>query len=597
MKTSWLSRFSPPKSRLSGRSLQLSSAIESLEDRALMSSTIYVVPMIQVADVTHRHTLSDAMPFAGSGGTVIIEPGAIPDVGTVNVTMTGLTIMGDPGVGWGSLPQYDLNVNGDDTTLVNMNLGDVTLDSAADHLTIDRSRLANFTEMGAVTGAGSNTLTHNTISGFVDLQGNSGLAQFTGDVVAYNHFAGKAPTMLQLTNSNSTSIHDNTFVGDTNAQVAIRVRSNSAQVTIANNRIALSGAGMPYGIVLMNTGGAAGNILAAKVLNNEISTGGAGTGVLLNVFGNGALFSAQVEGNDFHTNKVGVDIYGVAGATGAGNFDLGGGSNLFGTSKGGNNFRGFDGVGDHYAIVLRNTDAGISVAAQRNIFDSNLGFVSGVVKDGNNGGGSGDVNVANPLDLDRSFVQNLYVKLLGKAGDTSPGGEIDQWVAKLPQLGRKGVAKAIMYSDAAITRIVDRVFADYLDRNATATEITTWVGLLKKGLSLSRFESKILSLPEYKSRINTDYVQSLYLNVLHRPATAVELAKGYAQLPSLGWRGFADTITGGKVRRLDFITHLHRDLLHREPVGLEVATLAAKSSNLLTLQLLVLSSDEYHANG
>jgi hypothetical protein len=494
------------------------------------------------------------------------------------------------------LPHYDLNVSANNTTLINMNLGDVTIANTANHLTIDRSQLSDFTELGAANGAGSNTLTHNTITGAVNLQGNSGLFQVTADTVAYNRFVSKAPIVLELTNSNLTSVHDNAFAGDASSQVAMEVRSNSDQVSIANNQIALTGAGAPFGIVLINTGGAAGNILGAKVLDNEVSTGGIGTGLYMNIFGTGAAFSAQVEGNDFHGNKVGVDVNGVPGATGAGNIDIGGGSNAFGTSKGSNNFRGFDGVNGHFAITLHNTDAGTSLQAKSNIFDAGMN-PNNVVKDSFNGGGTGTVFVSPALDADHAFVQNLSLTLLGKAGDLTPGGEIDQWVAKLPKLGRKGVAKAIMYSDASLTRIVDKVFSDYLGRNATATELTTWVGLLKKGLTLSRLESKILTLPEYMSRINTDFVQSLYLNVLHRPATSTELAKGYAQLPSLGLRGFADTITGGKLRRADFATNLYRDLLHRDPVGTEVTTLTSKSSNLLVQQLLVLSSDEYYAHG
>jgi hypothetical protein len=596
MKTSWLSRLTQPKSPSRRRPLRLQSTIEGLEDRSLMSATVYVVPMVQATDITHRHSVTDAMTFAGLGGTVIIEPGATPDLGGVNVTMSDMTIQGDPNVGWGNLPHYDLAVTANNTTLINMNLGDVTIISTANHLTIDRSEIGSFTEHGAVSGAGSNTLTHNVINGAVDLQGNSGLFQTTGDVIAFNHFVSKAPVMLELTNSTSTSIHDNTFVGDTSGQVGIEVRSNSDLVTIANNSITLTGALPPLAIYLINTGGAAGNILGAKVLNNELSTGGVGDGLYMNIFGTGAGFAAQVEGNDFHGNKVGIDVNGVPGATGAGNIDVGGGSNGFGTSKGSNNFRGFDGVGGHYAIALHNSDAGTSVQAKSNIFDTGIN-ANKVVKDSFNGGGTGAVFVTPVLDPNHAFVQNLYLTLLGKAGDLTPGGEIDQWVAKLPKLGRKGVAKAIMNSDAALGRVVDKVFSDYLGRNATATEMTTWVGLLKKGLTLSRFESKILSLPEYMSRINTDYVQSLYLNVLHRPATATELAKGYAQLPSLGLRGFADTITGGKLHRIDFATNLYRDLLHREPVGMEVTTLTTKSSNLFALELLVLSSDEYYAHG
>jgi hypothetical protein len=400
-----------------------------------------------------------------------------------------------------------------------------------------------------------------------------------------------------LTNSNLTSIHDNAFVGDSSSQLAIQIRSNSDQVTIANNRIQLTGAGMPIGIVLINTGGAAGNIVGAQVLDNVIEAGGNGIGLYMNIFGTGAFFTAQVEGNDFHGNKVGVDINGLTGvATGAGNTDLGGGVNAFGTSKGGNDFRGFDGVAGHYAIHLHNTDVAITVPSQLNSFD--MGINAALVnQDGNNGGGTGIVDVSSALDGNRAFVQNLYTKLLGRAGDAAPGGEIDQWVAKLPKLHQKGVAKAILFSEESLGRRVDQIYSTYLGRTANATENANWVKLLKKGANITRVEAAILGSAEFLSRTTTDFVQAIYLNVLHRPASAIELANGYKSLPALGLKGFAARIAGSKERRLNFASDLYRNLLHREPTVLETTTLAAKSSNLLNLQLLALAGDDFFSHG
>jgi len=48
---------------------------------------------------------------------------------------------------------------------------------------------------------------------------------------------------------------------------------------------------------------------------------------------------------------------------------------------------------------------------------------------------------------------------------------------------------------------------------------------------------------------------------------------------------------------LDFAEDLYRDLLHREPAGDEAVTLAKKPGGLLSLELSVLSSDDFFNHG
>src|SRR6476660_239483 len=84
-------------------------AVQGLEDRSLMS-TVWVTPIDTPVDPTHYHSLVAAMPAAGTSGTVIVEPGASPDFGTVNVNLDSLTIAGDAGFAPGALPRYDVNV-------------------------------------------------------------------------------------------------------------------------------------------------------------------------------------------------------------------------------------------------------------------------------------------------------------------------------------------------------------------------------------------------------------------------------------------------------------------------------------------------------
>lgn len=606
MKATWFSRVlqsvgllpaATSPSSLSGRARRRPSrrepAIECLEAR-IAPAVVYVVPISTPADVTHQHSLASAMSFAGGSGTVIVEPGAPQEPGVVNVTLAGLTIAGDPNISGASLPQYDLNVNASGVTLTNLNLGTVTETATASTLTISRSQLFSFVETGAVSGVGHNTLSHNFISGSVALGGNSGLLQPTGDLIVDNDFAGSQPITLQLTNSNSTQVKGNHIVNDGASGIGIQVRSGSDQVLISGNTVEMTGTGTPSGVTLQNTGGVAGNILGAQVLNNDFHAGTNGTGIFINVFGTGAFLTVQVEGNDLHSNKVGIDINGVTGsATGAGNTDLGGGSNAFGASKGANNFRGFDGVSGHFAIVLRNTDAGVSVQAQHNIFDAGVNANS-VVKDSFNGAGTGSIFVTNALDANHAYIQSLYHDLLGRVGDPTPGGEVDQWVAKLaPKTGRVKVATAIMLSDESLGRMVDHLYDQYLDRDATALELTKYKRVLKTK-NLASVEVALLSSVEYQGRINTDFAQALYTNLLDRPATGAELVTAYR---SSSLRVMATKIAALKEYRLHVAADYQKDLLHRAPSADETAALAKKPGPLLQLELLVLTGDDYFNHG
>ena len=566
-------------------------AVQGLEDRSLMS-TVWVTPIDAPLDGTHFHSLAAAMPAAGTSGTVIVEPGVSPDNGTVNVTLDSLTITGDTGFAHGGLPRYDINVTAAGVTLTNLNLSKVTLAATANNVTVSRSQIGSLTETGAASGIGHNLISYNFITGSVDLQGNSG-GQSTADVVDHNRFATSAAVMLQLTNSNNSIVKENTFVGDGTSQIGIEVRSNSDGVLIANNRVDLTGAGQPYALYLLNTGGAAGNFVGARVLDNVLDAGSSGTGLMLNVFGSGAGFTAQVEGNEFAGNKIGVDVYGVAGATGGGNVDLGGGANALGTSKGGNNFRGFNGLAGHYAIVLRSTDAGIAVQAHQNVFDAGIA-PNLVIRDGANGGGTGSVSATNPLDPNHAFVQNLFTRLLGRAGSSA---ELDQWVALLPTKGRRGVARAITFSTESLTRRVDGFYTAHLARAATPAEITKWVKQMQLGVSISAVQASILGSAEFLTRISSDYIQAVFQQVLHRTATPTEVAKWNGLMPTLGRKGVAATIINSKEHRLQMVASYYADLLHRPATPTEAAALSATPGSFLTLQLSLLSGMEFYEHG
>jgi hypothetical protein len=566
--------------------------LEALEARELLATNLFVAPISTPADATHMHSLTAALAAANSGDTITIEPGASPDAGKVAVNVPNLTIHGDPNVPSSILPRYDLTLNASNITLDNLDLGAVT--AFINHETITRSQLISFTEIGGVSGVGHNTLGQDVITGFVDLQGNSGLLQVTGDVIDHNTFTTSAGIALKLTNSNLTTVQDNTIIDDGTGATGIDVRSNSDHVLIANNHIQMTGSGGPTALILENNGGA-GNILGAKVLDNTFDTAGSGTGLYVNVYATGSGMVAMVQGNDFQANKLGVAINGVPGATGAGNVDLGGGSTSLGTSVGGNNFRGFDGNNGHYSISLYNTDPGVSVSAKDDIFNNGI-FAKTTVSDGTINGGTGVVSIGIKLSPDESFVQSLYHHLLGRTGSIA---EIDGWVAELPALGYDGVAHAILYSTESLDRIVGGYYLRFLGRADNGTEELGWVKAMQTGaMTLEQVEAGFIASPEYQGHINTDYVQSLYLNILHRTGSAAELAYWNGQLPQLGLAGVAAAFTGSFENRVNTATEYYQDLLGRTPQPGEAAALAGGfKGDLLALEAAVLGGGEYYANG
>jgi hypothetical protein len=94
--------------------------------------------------------------------------------------------------------------------------------------------------------------------------------------------------------------------------------------------------------------------------NDTFSTSGHGDGLM---FTGGSGVEAFVQDVNFQNNKIGVEISGDG--TNAGIIDLGGGPL---GSQGGNNFKGFNGVNGHFAIILSNTSSTSTISALGDLF-------------------------------------------------------------------------------------------------------------------------------------------------------------------------------------------------------------------------------------
>jgi hypothetical protein len=566
--------------------------LETLEDRTVPSSA-RVVPLADAVDgVTTFHRLQDALNVATSSGDVVtIAAGSTADLSPVTVTSSGITITGDPNIPGSILPSYDIVLDASRVTLTRLNLGSVTInaDSSADAIT--RSTVNTITAAGSPAGVGNLTIDQNSVTGYISVVGSAGVGLLNVRVTnnTFNSLvpASQAP-LLNVQNANNAVITNNVFTGDGPApQVGILV-SGGLNNFVAGNTVHLNGADLnTIDIEVQNPGGV---MTSAAVRNNTLTTGG-GRGLSLVSF-NDATLQVLVEGNDFHTNAVGVDYLGAN--TGPIASDLGGGGNSLGGSLGGNNFRDFSGPAsaDHAAIVLRNVGPNSVLAARFNLFDAaesppNLVAVTG----------AGTVDVSQALSQQRAFVQALYNDLLGRSGTLA---ELDSWVAVLMAGGASSetnVVNGILRSDESLGRIVDQYYLQYLGRASDFAGKMAWVAQIKAGMTLEQVQAGFISSAEFLANNNTDYVQGLYRNFLNRTGGASELAYWYGRLPALGLTGVALAFTQSQESHNDALTHIFNAFLHRNPSAGDMSYWSAQAGDLLTVEANLLGSGEFGVRG
>ncbi len=343
------------------------------------------------------------------------------------------------------------------------------------------------------------------------------------------------------------------------------------------------------GILLENPGLNA--LTTVTVRNNTLATG-QGRGLYINAFSD-VNMQALIQGNDFHNNAIGVEYLGSN--MGPVSTDLGGGLNQEGSSLGGNDFRGYpqQGTATNAAIVLRNVATAGVLSAQLDIFDNPANSNSAVVT----ASGSGTINANQALDANHAFVQTLYNNMLGRTGKMA---ELNSWVTTLTTGGANGqanVINGIMRSDEALDRVIDQYYLEYLGRTSDAAGEAYWVKLIDGGMTLAQVQAGFLSSPEFLSDNNSDYIQGLYRTFFNRTGSSTELAYWYAQLPTLGLTGVALAFSQSPENRTAQVTGLFNEFLHRAPTAAELAQWAAASGDFLTVEVNLLSSGGFFANG
>lgn len=565
--------------------------LELLEDRTLPAA-VFVVPPEVTQGAGNFHRLTDAVAAAGPGGSVTILPGSIADPATVTISQPNLTIRGDPNVPGSILPTFDVAVQTSSVNFVNLTLGSLTLAAGFGGLSVAHCTVRDITTASSAGGNGGNVITQNTITGNVSLNGNSGPTP-TDDLVTFNTFVGFADasppafgTMFTAVNDDGVRLEDNVFRGGAGGPMRAVYVAACPTAVIARNSINL----IAWSVSPFDTRGIevlqAGPATSVSVLNNSVATG-QGRGIYLHASSDD-LLHARVEGNDVASNAVGVYYFGGGGVVL--NSDLGGGSE---GSLGGNNFRGYTHAGtiSAAAVVLRNVGVGAVLKAENNAFYHTVTPVTVVFAETDS-----TIDVTPALDDNQAFVESLYRNLLGRTGALP---EIGGWVSLLtnPAGGQAAVVNSILRSSEALGRIVDRLYVQYLGRHADAAGQSNFVGALQNGTRLQDVEATFLASPEYLGKINTDFVQSLYLNVLKRSAAPSELQSWNNAIPAIGLDGIAARFTNSSEHQLKSTREAFITLLHRTPADQEIAPLASANLDTLSMMALVMGSPEYFTIG
>jgi hypothetical protein len=202
-----------------------------------------------------------------------------------------------------------------------------------------------------------------------------------------------------------------------------------------------------------------------------------------------------------------------------------------------------------------------------------------------------------PGDLNRAFVQSLYLDVLNRQGSTE---EVNAWVRAI----RAGVtydtvAKGFWESPEHRRLEVDGYYVTYLHRPADPNGEKGWVAAFLGGLTERDVIRGFVTSREYLStrKGDAEFVRGLYQDVLGRPAQPDELARWLNALDSGVSRAavavaFLDSPEGlGHL-----ISDLYLTLLHRRPDPREVvagAKALSSGATVTSIAELFLTSGEY----
>ncbi len=594
-------------------------------DPGTSSAEWVIVDSVELTSTGETITLSRPLTNAHAAGATVQTTGFL-GIGK------SLTVQGDPDLApAGQAALSDLYVaNTSGVSLLNLHLTDVTL--LGSDTTLSGSRIdgnvtndvvLNVNGVPLPIGGGSGTLqklgsgggdvlTGNEIAGSVYLYGT------TNELVAYNSFQGAGLKLPGVTNfadklhlshvtNSSVSYNNLSVTGTTNVvDDAILVDDSSVVFVTGNSVLLKANATGDHAIEVAGSDEFSNRVnTQVDVLNNVLNTAATGTGLFLNDYSTSTLTS-RVQGNDFHNDAVGVEINGD-GSDPLPGVDLGSTTSPSLTqSLGGNDFRDplytTSPTTANAAILMVNVPSGTTLTARGNLFNSGISDPHSLVVDGGNTG-AGTIDVSQALSPDRAYVDSLYNHFLDRSATAQ---ELSFWAGQLPALGQAGVAQQILHSPEEAVRLVDGFFAAYLHNLSDPGEAATLQGVfLQSGTEEATLQAFFTS-GDYLSWANQSqapsdaaFVQSLYTNLFSRQADTSGEQYWQGMVDSSGSGGAAAGLVFSVEYRLNMVQGFYTDLLHQEttPSQSQINAWVAPTTDLLSLAVQFVNTSSFYTNG
>jgi uncharacterized protein YkwD len=204
------------------------------------------------------------------------------------------------------------------------------------------------------------------------------------------------------------------------------------------------------------------------------------------------------------------------------------------------------------------------------------------------------------------YIQKLYRTILSRLAGP---GEVAAWRAVLQgPAGPNGVASGIEHSTEARRLLVRRWYETYLGRTPGNGEEQGWVAGLMQGAREEDVLTGLLGSDEFFNRANTvnasgkaseNYIQSLYTVLLHRSASAGEMAGWLAALPGSGRANVVMGFLQSAEYRGDVVGTYYTGLLHRKvaPTAGEVNIWVFSGLDFMSMRVGFESSREFMLNG
>jgi hypothetical protein len=600
-----LSTFFGSKRRPNPRKTRLS--LESLEDR-FAPALLTVVPTAEADGLTRFTSLSLALSSVHSGDTIQIEPGSSPGGGVVSVD--NVTIQGDASLGGaGGLQATDTGIQG--------------LALVANGCTV--RNLVITATIGIAAGKTGQTITNCVFSrmgGGISQTYSMGTTGTTngGNTITGNTFL--IGTSVQLGNSGSgihTATNDtlanNLFLASSNPSVDIE--NETAGLLVAGNRFE-DAAGVAIGLKNC-VGTVSGNVVHATypdsgglgiedtdsmaptnltVSNNVFTTASYGISVAHNYKTN--VFNVALTNNTVAGSRIGLFLQGNAAG---GNMD-------FGTiTISGNDFRGsYAGMNSHAIFAYDPTRNTTTLSAQGNLFSVADPQTVVLVAPGF----GTVVDTGNALSGASANLLAAFQSLAGGAPSPVQPSNLGS-ASGLQQ------AQAAVHDSLTARAFVDGLYVSLLGRAPGAGEDQGWVDAVVNGMSEEQLLVGFLCSPEFYGRVsqgsanpNGAWLQSLYVNLLGRQASAFEVKGWLSQLSSGSSEALA-SVANGVVNSSEFrgiqVQAMYGatvaglvptpDLLKRFSLAsaAEVNGWLSTGLDLFSIEAMLLASPEFASNG